>query len=164
MIKQLEFTMENVFQIVEIEKQCFKGSAWNIHAVQGEFNNKYSYFFGDVEEDGTINGYVSLRIMYEEAQFCNVAVLPNKRRNGVGTALVNCAIAFAKQQNCKYAELEVNVCNSGAKGLYEKCGFAVEGVRKNFYRHCDYDSKDAYTMTCSLVEEDEPIGAFTDGD
>lgn len=152
MITKLDFTMDNVFQLVDVENACFKGSAWSIHAIQSEFNNNFSHFFADVV-DGKIRGYVSLRIMYEEAQFSNVAVLPEFRRAGIGTELVKTALAFASEQKCDYAELEVNVCNEPAKALYEKCGFAVAGVRKKFYRKCDYPSRDAYTLTCNLKTE-----------
>ena len=154
MILELEFSMQTVFQLANIEKTCFGKDAWSINALIGEFNNRFSHLFA-CKIDDSIVGYVCVRIMYEEAQICNVAVLPEHRRKGIATQLLDAVAAFAKEEGCERSELEVNVENLPAVELYRKCGYKEEGIRKNFYRKSRYESRDAYTMVLSLIENPE---------
>ena len=141
--------MQTVFQLANIEKECFGRDAWSIQALIGEFNNEFSHFFAR-EIDGKIVGYACVRIMYEEAQICNIAVLPEHRRQGIATELLKTVAAFAVEKGCERAELEVNVANLPAVEMYRKCGYNEEGIRKNFYRKSRYASRDAYTMVLPL--------------
>ena len=154
MIEKLDFSMQTVFQLANIEKECFGRDAWSINALVGEFHNQFSHFFA-CEIDGKIAGYACVRIMYEEAQICNIAVLPEHRRKGIATRLLETVANFAKESGCERAELEVNVANLPAVELYRKCGYNEQGIRKNFYRKSRYASRDAYTMVLPLVENVE---------
>ena len=152
-MNKLEFSMQNVFQLANIEKACFGRDAWSIQALIGEFSNDFSHFFAH-EIDGKIVGYACVRIMYEEAQICNIAVLPEHRRKGIATKLLQMVANFAKEKGCERAELEVNVANLPAVELYRKCGYGEAGIRKNFYRKSRYPSRDAYTMVLTLTEKE----------
>ena len=154
MTTKLQFSMQTVFQLNNIEKACFDREAWSIQMLIGEFNNAFSHFFA-YEIDGKIVGYSCIRIMYEEAQVCNVAVLPEHRRKGIATELLQAMADFAKESGCEYAELEVNVSNTPAIGLYRKCGYAEVGIRKNYYRKTSYPTRDAYTMVLKLIDKAE---------
>ena len=152
MTSQLEFSMQTVFQLANIEKDCFGRDAWSINALISEFNNKFSHFFA-YRIDDNIVGYACVRIMYEEAQICNIAVLTEHRRKGIATQLLKTVAAFATEQGCERAELEVNVQNLPAVEMYRKNGYKEVGIRKNFYRKSRYASRDAYTMVLQLAEK-----------
>lgn len=145
MIQKLEFSMPTVFQLHEIEKACFGKDAWSINNLVSEYKNEFSHFFGEVV-DGKIIGYVCVRTIYEEAQICNIAVLPDHRRKGIATRLLETVVEFATIQDSERCELEVNVCNIPAVELYKKCGYEIVGTRVNFYRKSRYPSRDAFTM------------------
>lgn len=145
MIQKLAFGMSTVFQLHSIEKACFGKDAWSINSIIGEFNNEYSHMFGEIV-DGKVIGYVCVRIMYEEAQVCNIAVLPDYRRKGIATKLLETIAEFSHVQGCERCELEVNVGNTPAVELYTKCGYEIAGTRVNFYRRSRYATRDAYTM------------------
>ncbi len=149
MIEKLQYTMQNVISLADIEKACFGRDAWSISALRGEFCNEYSHLFAEMR-DGEIIGYICVRVMYEEAQICNIAVLPEFRRQGVATELLKQSMSFCTEQNCLRAELEVNTENLAAVELYKKFGFEVAGTRPNFYRRSRYKSRDAYTMLLVL--------------
>ncbi len=150
MIKQLGFSMPTVFQLNKIEKACFGKDAWSVPNLVGEFQNDYSHMFGEVVDDVVV-GYVCVRIMYEEAQICNIAVLPEFRRQGIATRLLETVADFAKVQQCQRCELEVNTANTATVQLYKKCGYEVVGTRPNFYRRTRrYPTRDAYTMVKTL--------------
>ena len=48
------------------------------------------------------------------------------RRGGLGQALVEAALAGAKQRGCRRIELDVNEDNGAALALYRACGFTLE--------------------------------------
>ncbi|HUV42447.1 MAG TPA: GNAT family N-acetyltransferase [Patescibacteria group bacterium] len=54
------------------------------------------------------------------------------RRMGIGTELLDKALALAKDKNVDSVELVVNKDNLPAKKLYEKVGFTK--INKDFYR------------------------------
>ena len=80
-----------------------------------------------------------------------MAVLPEYRRQGIAKQLIEEMLRLSAEKGCQVCELEVNTENTPAVELYKKCGFEVAGIRKNFYRRSRYNSRDAYTMTKSLV-------------
>lgn len=141
--------MQTVFQLAKLEKECFGRDAWSINALRGEFDNGFSHFFAKFV-DGVIVGYVCIRVIYEESQICNICVLDKFRRQGIATELLSTVKDFSALQGCDRCELEVNVSNTPAVGLYTKCGYKVEGVRKDFYRRSRYATRDAYTMVLPL--------------
>ncbi len=150
MIEKLNFSMQTVFRLNYIEKECFGKEAWTVNNLIAEYQNDFSHLFGDVE-DGEVVGYVCVRIMYEEAQICNIAVLPQYRRRGIATSLLQTVADFAKAQGCDRCELEVNTANTPTVKLYEKCGYQIVGTRPNFYRRTRrYPTRDAYTMVKNL--------------
>lgn len=148
-MEELKFSMQTVFALEKIEKACFGKDAWSINNLIGEFNNNYSHFFAE-RRDGQIVGYACVRIMYEEAQVCNIAVASEYRRQGIAAQLVQEILNFAVNSACERCELEVNTENLPAVELYKKCGFEASGIRKNFYRRNRYKSRDAYTMVLEL--------------
>lgn len=150
MIEKLDFTMQNIIALSGLEKVCFGRDAWGISALRGEFEHDFSNFFAEIDDSGKILGYICVRIMSEEAQVCNIAVLPEYRRQGIATKLIYKMIEFATDSECWRCELEVNTLNEAAIGVYKKCGFEAVGVRKNFYRRNRYASRDAYTMVLEL--------------
>lgn len=149
MIEKLEFSMQTIFRLANLEKECFGRDAWSIAALRGEFDNEFSHFFAK-QIDGVIAGYICVRIMYEECQICNICVAPEYRRRGYASELLKRVSEFAAEEGCERCELEVNVSNEPAVGLYKKCGYGVAGVRKNFYRRSRYATRDAYTMVLQL--------------
>ena len=152
MIQKLEFSMQTVFQLNNIEKACFGRDAWTINNIISEFNNEYSFFIGEVVDDKIV-GYVCVRAMYEEAQICNIAVLPEYRRQGIATGLLAATDELAVSKDCERCELEVNTANTPAVELYKKCGYEIAGTRVNFYRRTRYATRDAYTMIKNLSRE-----------
>lgn len=149
MIEKLDFNMQTIFQLANLEKECFGKDAWSIAALQGEFGHEFSHFFAK-RIDGVIVGYVCIRIMYEESQICNICVSPKYRRKGFASELLQAVKEFSFEAGCERCELEVNVSNEPAVGLYQKCGYDIEGIRKNFYRRSRYATRDAYTMILNL--------------
>jgi RimJ/RimL family protein N-acetyltransferase len=61
-------------------------------------------------------------------------VAGSHRRRGVGTALLDAAVGWARVNGIRKLELHVFPHNAAAIALYEKCGFRREGYRRAHYR------------------------------
>lgn len=83
----------------------------------------------------------------DELHVLNVAVAPELRRHGVGTALMEAALAYAAEKRVRIVLLEVRRSNRPALRLYRGLGFTVLGVRPKYYGDND---EDAVEMILSL--------------
>jgi ribosomal protein S18 acetylase RimI-like enzyme len=88
------------------------------------------------ELDGVVSGYVSLHQNIPLPSHTHVleinglAVAQKAQGQGVGQHLVEAAVTAAAEQGATKVTLRVLGPNAGARRLYERCGFAVEGVLK----------------------------------
>ena len=99
------------------------------------------------EEGGQVCGYGCLILLFEDAEFANIAVSPTHRGQGVGKLLMEKMHDYAKTFGAERMLLEVRVSNQSAIGLYEKYGYEKYGLRENYYA----DGEDAYLMQKSLL-------------
>ena len=72
------------------------------------------------------------------------------RGRGVGSALVEAAIAMARDRGLHKLCLEVFAHNTAAIGLYRKFGFVEEGRRRQQYRRADGELWDSIMMGLPL--------------
>ena len=68
------------------------------------------------------------------------------RGRGVGTALMQVAIAYAREQGLHKLTLSVFAHNEPAIALYRKCGFVEEGRRVKHYRRSNGELFDSVEM------------------
>ncbi len=95
------------------------------------------------EENAKIIGYIGMYCSLDEGEITNVAVHPNMRCRGIGEKLITAVQKEAERKKLISIVLEVRVSNEPAIRLYEKKGFATQGVRKGFY---EMPKEDAYIM------------------
>jgi RimJ/RimL family protein N-acetyltransferase len=79
-------------------------------------------------------------------------VAASHRRLGVGTALLEGAVDWARAHGIRKLELHVFPWNEPALRLYERFGFEREGYRKGHYRRAGEDV-DAILMAYRIPEE-----------
>lgn len=113
------------------EQRCFS-VPWSENALREELRNPNARFLVAVC-DGKIAGYIGSYGVLGEMFVTNIAVLPEKRRQGIGEKLLKSLIDVCKAENSAFLTLEVRKSNSAAISLYEKLGFEKVGERKNFY-------------------------------
>ncbi|MEX2645338.1 MAG: GNAT family N-acetyltransferase [Gaiellaceae bacterium] len=68
------------------------------------------------------------------------------RRQGIGRALLEAAVEWARGAGVRKLELHVFPHNEAAIRLYEQFGFEREGYRKQHYRRSTGDYVDAILM------------------
>src|SRR5438552_9543275 len=100
-------------------------------------------------EDGELVGRLSLARDAHPASAhvadLGLMVAADTRRQGVGWALLEAAVEWARGAGIQKLELHVFPWNEPAIALYEHFGFEREGVRKAHYRRAD-DYVDAVLM------------------
>jgi ribosomal-protein-alanine N-acetyltransferase len=96
------------------------------------------------------DGFAMVQIIAPEAELLTIAVRPSAQGRGIGAALLRAAMADAAAAGASRMMLEVDCENVPARRLYEAAGFAVDGVRKSYYRHPDGHRSDALLLSCSL--------------
>jgi len=93
-------------------------------------------------EKGDAIGYILTWHVADELHVMNVATRADRRRRGVGSALLREAIAYARDKQVKHILLEVRRSNAAAIALYRVFGFFAMGVRARYYP----DDEDAVEM------------------
>jgi GNAT superfamily N-acetyltransferase len=86
------------------------------------------------DQDGRRLGFLTISLQrhytgFAEAYIRNLAVGENAMRLGVGTALIEAAVAWTKARAVEYVGLHTGVRNSGARVFYEQLGFVEESVK-----------------------------------
>ena len=96
-----------------------------------------------------ILAYGGFWLMLDEAHIATIASHPDWRGCGLGQWLMLALLDAAMVRGAASSTLEVRAGNLPARRLYEKLGYEVTGVRKQYYR----DGEDGLIMTTpSLVE------------
>lgn len=91
-------------------------------------------------------GFFVLQLVLDESELMDIAVDPAYQSRGFGRALLTEAFKTAKLSGAGLMHLEVRIGNARARGLYESFGFAIDAVRRNYYR-TETGREDAVLMT-----------------
>ena len=78
--------------------------------------------------------------MLGETDMMNIAVHPDYRKQGIGTALIIDLVDALEKRGSHSLMLEVRCSNDGAISLYNQLGFAEIGRRRNYYRNPKEDA------------------------
>ncbi len=78
-------------------------------------------------------GYCILHQVCDEVTIMDIAVARTSRRKGIGRKLLQHALDHAKLNNANTVWLEVRASNQAAILLYQKAGFAIQQIRKQYY-------------------------------
>ena len=116
-------------------------------------------YFVCVTEAGEIIGYGGYWHVVDEGQVMNIAVQADQRGRGYGERIVRAMLDMAKGEGCATMLLEVRLSNTPALRLYEKLGFTVLSIRKDYYTE---PTEDAYVMECDVTAY-EPLNIETKG-
>ena len=117
-------------ELSNLHKKCFPNRPWSADD------------FRDLKQSGceiimSQNGFIVYRIVVDEAEIITIGVNPEKRRQGIASAMIGIIEKTIKNQGVKKIFLEVASNNIPGQKLYENCGFSSVGLRPKYYDGID---------------------------
>lgn len=129
--------------LLNIENDVFHAEAWSHDVFESEFALLgTTRVYKVIEQNQVIIGYFGLAIVDGIIDITTIAVQSDYQHHGFGTVMMNEIMEIANQYKARKVMLEVKPENVAAISLYQKYGFEVIGLRRNYYG----PSKDALTM------------------
>ncbi len=151
MVRIVDTRPEQLDDILLMEQQCFS-VPWTHEQLMAQLSDFMHIFLAAEDENGRAVGYAGLMYVLDEGYISNVAVSPDRRREGIADMLLTELYARAKAKKLSFLTLEVRESNIPAQSLYKKHGYTEVGRRKAYYSR---PKEDAVLMTCFLSEEEK---------
>ena len=119
-----------------LHRACFPDDPWDAGAIEQIMG--IPGFFGRVGWAKTAPvGFALALALGEEAEIVSLGVLPEHRRRGIGSALLDAICGEARSRGAERVVLEMASDNEAASALYAGRGFRVVGLRRNYYRRTE---------------------------
>lgn len=126
-----ELKIEDAAAAAEMEQQIFSDS-WSENGIVETIRQKNTCCLA-AEKDGQILGYLLAYLAADEAEIARIGVLKEVRRQGIAEKMLESFEQICIKTGVKKILLDVRESNDVARKLYEKRGFAEDGIRKGFY-------------------------------
>ena len=124
--------------LAALEAQCFS-SGWSVKQYEAVLTDS-NYLIFAICDEKNIRAYVVAYHVQDELEILNIAVSPERRRQGLGRRVLGMALQVAGKMGINKSLLEVRESNTPAIGLYESFDFRPVGRRRNYYRAPDEDA------------------------
>ncbi len=134
--------------VLSIERRAF-GTPWSLAMFVLELSKPSGICLAASDRGGLI-GYLICSRYADVWHLMNVAVDPQRRREGIATRLIE-RLFGGGEPDARYT-LEVRTSNSAAIHMYERFGFRAAGHRRRYYHD---NGEDALIMWL----EPAPVGA-----
>ncbi len=138
----------DIFEIAKLEKENFS-EFYSEKTIIQTLNNGFSKIF-TAKVCGMLCGYVIIDFLPDFAEILKIFVKPEFRGKGLAKLLHNECVLVCKENKTNKILLEVRSKNL-AKEFYNRLGYKVDGVRKNYYKNPD---DDAVLMSLDLKKEE----------
>ena len=127
-------TVADLDEVLDIERRSFP-EPWSrgmfLHELKLPLSRSIVARADDPPHD--LLGYICWWLVGDEIQILNVAVHPERRRHGIGRALVELVFAEVEAQHVSTITLEVRRESTAAIALYRSFGFTESGMRRHYY-------------------------------
>jgi ribosomal-protein-alanine N-acetyltransferase len=130
----------DVNAVVAIEGDAFT-TPWQADTFTGLLARDGAELLVMTDDDDTVVGYAILWCILDQGELANIAIVPARRGEGLGRALLLQVLDVARARGVQQLFLEVRASNEVAINLYLRQGFEEVGVRKNYYGRPPEDAK-----------------------
>jgi ribosomal-protein-alanine N-acetyltransferase len=142
MVELRRFSLSDLNQVLEIEKSSFPKRQIYSKSLFKNYYKEHPKGFIVAESEGEIIGYTIGKAKNEGGEIISLAIKPTWRQKGIGTKLTNFLINHFKEGAIREVSLNVRTKNKTGIAFYQKLGFKILEIVKNYYRNGD----DAYLM------------------
>ena len=148
-----EMEEDDLEQVIAIDQLSFS-KPWPKHSFQFEIKNNPVARLWVAEtmidrKNWQISGMIVIWMVIDEVHIGTIAVHPDFRRQGIAIRLIKHSLRRLQLEGAKSVYLEVRRSNKGAQALYQRFGFEISGVRKNYYSD---NNEDALLLTLEHLE------------
>ncbi|HEY7894859.1 MAG TPA: ribosomal protein S18-alanine N-acetyltransferase [Gemmatimonadaceae bacterium] len=126
-------TREDIGRVVALEREAFS-DAWSRASFAQLLDDARALFVVACDDHDVVQGYVVAWYVMDEGEIANLAVGSAARRRGIGSLLLDAAIATARARAAVTVYLEVRDSNESARSLYASRGFVQVTRRRRYYR------------------------------
>lgn len=144
------YQKEDIKRIVELEKECLESSLEENYYLD-DLNNPLARHYVYIQNERII-GFISTVFDGFSLEILNFVIDPKVQSLGYGTQLFVTVLDELVPLGLNNVSLEVRASNTKAIHLYEKLGFKIIRVRKEYYKN----QEDAYFMQ-KLYDEKKDI-------
>jgi [ribosomal protein S18]-alanine N-acetyltransferase len=132
-IQLRRLTPKDLEAIEQIERRSYP-TPWSRSMFASELSKPSSISLGAFEaETGELVGYLVISRYVDAWHVMNIAVAPERRRQGIAVALFERLFELTAADGRRGYTLEVRISNEAAIKLYERLGFQSRGVRRGYY-------------------------------
>lgn len=142
--------MNDVDAVLVIENSV-QPHPWTRGNFSDALSSGYRCVVAEIEHE--IVSYAVLMPVMDETELLTIAVAKKQQRKGLGRALLQAQMQWARAKEMRKIFLEVRVSNSSAITLYRSLGFVDIGMRRGYYQNAQ-GREDALLMACELTGED----------
>ncbi|HEY8090996.1 MAG TPA: ribosomal protein S18-alanine N-acetyltransferase [Polyangiaceae bacterium] len=114
-----------------------------------ELRRPWSRIWAARQPGSTVDAFLVSWHVADELHVLNVATRPDARRRGLGRALMDEVVGYARQHHLRHVLLEVRRSNAAAIALYRSTGFYAMSIRARYYA----DGEDAVEMVLPFDTE-----------
>jgi ribosomal-protein-alanine N-acetyltransferase len=125
-------TLGELSDIERIEQRVYP-TPWSRSMFAGELAKPSSVCLGAFDDEGRLAGYLIVSRYVDAWHVMNLAVDDVRRREGIGSRLLEALFDRTADDAHRGYTLEVRVSNKAAIALYERFGFEANGVRRGYY-------------------------------
>jgi len=139
----------DIAAVVGIDQASFS-LPWpeNSYRYEVQYNNAARCLVAE-ESDHEIVAMIVSWIIVDELHIATIATRQDRRRQGVGSRLLQEALDDGRRCGARRAFLEVRAGNAAAQEMYRKFGFMITGRRPKYYKD---NGEDAVLMTLEPLE------------
>ena len=125
--------------LAELEAVCFPNHGWSAEDMRNMFSQNAFRAYGLLEGSG-LAAYTTLFHVADSIEILNIGVLPERRCQKLGRALLERVLRREAETGILRAFLEVRVGNTPAIRLYEGLGFVRTCRRRGYYADTGEDA------------------------
>jgi ribosomal-protein-alanine N-acetyltransferase len=114
---------------------------WSRRLFEEEIGREFSDAIVAVTaREGDVLGFAVCWTVADQSHLLNIAVRPDARGRGIGTALLRECCRRGAEAGAERIYLEVRAGNAEAVRLYRREGFVAEGIREKYYTDTGEDA------------------------
>ena len=136
--------------VLAIEQQT-NHRPWSLGLFLGELRMPTSRSYSVALDGHRVVGFAGLMVTADGGHLTNIAVHPDRRRQGIADRLMLVTMHEARRRRLEAVTLEVRMSNDAAQQLYRRFGFAPGGIRRNYYADV---GEDGLIMWAHGIDED----------